>query len=371
MRVLVLCKRQYTGKDLLSDRYGRLFELPVELARRGHDMAVLAASYRPKGDGNHVEQDVSWHSVDVLRSPLGYRSRLLQVIARMRPEVLWVSSDALHVINGVRLGRRLGIPVVADLYDDYESFGLTSVLGLGRLFRRACSEARALSVVSHTLAATVRDRSANVGLLEVIGNGVPTYFTDPLPRDEARRLLGLPLDIHLVGVAGALDASRGIEDLLSGFAHLSKRRPDVGLVLAGPRDRAVAKAIAGKKGVIDLGLLAHDRVPWLYSALDVGVVCNRDGAFGQACHPQKLVEMIACGLPVVVAAVGDSARLLGEESLYPPGDSSALADRVERQLAAPMKLPSALAPRWDELAIKLEGLLQQSLEDHQVGPVSS
>ena len=34
MRVLVLCKRQYTGRDLLDHRYGRLHALPVGLAAR-------------------------------------------------------------------------------------------------------------------------------------------------------------------------------------------------------------------------------------------------------------------------------------------------------------------------------------------------
>jgi len=33
MRVLVLCKRQYTHQDLLDHRYGHLFELAAALAQ--------------------------------------------------------------------------------------------------------------------------------------------------------------------------------------------------------------------------------------------------------------------------------------------------------------------------------------------------
>lgn len=370
MRVLVLCKRQYTGKDLLDDRYGRLFELPAALASRGHEVTVLAASYRAKGNSSRVEEQVDWHSIDVIRSPFGYQQRLRRLIADMRPDVLWPSSDVLHVIEGSRQGQKNGIPVVVDLYDDYESFKLTSAMGLVRTLRQACAKAAALSVVSQTLAETIKARRPIVGPMAVIGNGVPEGFSIRAPREEARRQLGLPLDAALIGTAGALDASRGIDDLLHAFTHLRQRRPNVRLVLAGPRDRGTAAFIAKDAGVIDLGLLAHDRVPWLYSALDVGVVCNRDSAFGRACHPQKLVEMAACALPMVAAAVGDAAIILDQANLYVPGDALALMHRLERQLDAPSRAPSSIALRWSELAVGLEAILQKSIDSFQVGPAS-
>lgn len=370
MRVLVLCKRQYTGKDLLDDRYGRLFELPVALASRGHEVTVLAASYRPKGNGSRVEEQVDWHSIDVFRSPFGYRQKLRRLIADVRPDVLWPSSDVFHVIEGSRQGRKNDIPSVVDLYDDYESFKLTSAMGLVRPFRQACAKAAALSVVSQALAETIKVRIPGVGPMAVIGNGVPESFSVRAPKDEARRQLGLPLDAVLIGTAGALDASRGIDDLLHAFLHLRQRRPNVRLVLAGPRDRETGAFIARNAGVVDLGVLAHNQVAWLYSALDVGVVCNRDSAFGRACHPQKLVEMAACGLPMVVAAVGDAALMLDQANLYVPGDPLALAYRLEEQLDAPSLPPSAVALRWAELAVRLEAIMQKAIDNFQPGPAS-
>jgi len=32
MRIVVLSKRQYTNKDVIDDRYGRLWEIPMALA---------------------------------------------------------------------------------------------------------------------------------------------------------------------------------------------------------------------------------------------------------------------------------------------------------------------------------------------------
>src|SRR4029434_5729673 len=41
MKILVLTKRQYMGKDLLDDRFGRFCEVPLELAHLGHDREAI------------------------------------------------------------------------------------------------------------------------------------------------------------------------------------------------------------------------------------------------------------------------------------------------------------------------------------------
>ena len=51
MRILVLTKRQYMGKDLLDDAYGRFYELPLELAALGHEVRGVCASYRRREEG--------------------------------------------------------------------------------------------------------------------------------------------------------------------------------------------------------------------------------------------------------------------------------------------------------------------------------
>lgn len=359
MRLLVLSKRQYTGKDLLDDRYGRLYELPAALAARGHDVTVLAASYRARGELRRVESGVSWHSVDAWRSPMTYRHRLRELLHDGRPDVIWASSDALHVIGAAAIGRRWRIPVVADFYDDYEAFGLTSLPGLRAILRRASVRVDAMTVVSHSLAATLKTRASIVAPVEVVENGVPGVFAQAIERHEARQLLGLPHDASLIGTAGALSDSRGIGDLLAAYRLLREREPAARLVVAGPRDRALSRDLADN--TIDLGMLAHAQVPLLYSALDVGVVCNKDSVFGRACYPQKLAEMVACGLPVVVAAVGDAGVLLQNHPgcLYAPGDAAGLSRQLEQQLRFPVVVPPALAWNWSALAIKLEDVLQR------------
>ena len=45
MNILVVCKRRYTGHDLLKDRFGRLYHFPRIWADKGHQVDIIAADY--------------------------------------------------------------------------------------------------------------------------------------------------------------------------------------------------------------------------------------------------------------------------------------------------------------------------------------
>ncbi|HBD20821.1 MAG TPA: group 1 glycosyl transferase [Arenimonas sp.] len=364
MRVLMLCKRQYTGRDLLDDRYGRLHELPAGLAALGHEVLVVAASYRRRGAVDRFVDGVHWLGVDVLPWPGALFAAWRDAARSFRPDVIVASSDALHLVAGERFARHLALPVVLDLYDDYESFSLTRLPGLRASLRDACMRADALVAVSRTLAALLVGRGGAVGRITVIGNGVPGHFVPSLSREQARAALGLPGQVPLVGTAGALSIGRGIGDLFSAFERLQSSRPEVRLVLAGPRDRDVGAAIP--PATLDLGHLPHPEVGLVFRALDVGVVCNRDDAFARACHPMKLVEMAACGLPLVAADIGEVSSLLADRSdaRYVAGDAEMLALRIAALLDSPAPVDSGLAEPWTSLAGRYAAVLDVAVGAH-------
>ena len=117
MRILVISKRQYTGKDLLDDAFGRCYELPLELAARGHEVRGVCASYRPRPEGlirkRRDAAEVYWHALNV--NPLApwsvYRwaQTLERVGATFKPDIIWACSDSFHAILGVRFQRRFGV----------------------------------------------------------------------------------------------------------------------------------------------------------------------------------------------------------------------------------------------------------------------
>ncbi|MBM9538340.1 glycosyltransferase [Desulfobulbus alkaliphilus] len=370
MRILVLTKRQYMSQDLLDDRYGRFRELPLALVSIGHEVTGICLSYRPRDEGRRDDvvdnRSVAWHALNAKRLlPWGRQSywRTIDTIGReFCPDLVWACSDALHAILGVRVAKRLGVPVVVDLYDNLESYPATRIPGVTSAFRRALRHADGITCISRPLARYVLNTTTSKGLIEVIENGVPGGLFRPLDQRESRDALGLPTDCQLIGTAGAISRSRGIETLFQAFAGLSQEYPNIHLALAGPLDKGLL--IPRYPRVHYLGMLPSSKVPTFLSALDIAIIANRDSDFGKYCFPQKFYECVACGIPVVAARVGVLEDVLqnSPRHLFAPEDAESLAEAVRGQLKNPTPLPTAV-PTWNTLAGKL-GVFFEAVQLH-------
>ncbi|MBH1393032.1 glycosyltransferase family 4 protein [Stenotrophomonas maltophilia] len=361
MHVLMLSKRQYTGRDLIGDRYGRLWEIPEALARRGHAISGIALSYRHRDSGNFLSAaGVQWRSINALSLETIQLERAIRRLHQQHPiDVLLTSSDAPCTVLGASLAKHIHTPHVADLYDNYESFGLSRIPGMRAAFRRACAGSKAISAVTHALADHVKSTLSTPIPVHVIGNGVRRDLFHPIDKRVSREMLGLPVKARLIGCAGALDQSRGIEDLFRAFQALSERHPDIHLVIAGPRDATLHRYPHPK--IIDFGVIGWKQVPLLINSLDVSVVCNRNSGFGRFCYPLKLAESIACGVPIVASDVGDTRRIGGGAiRVYAPGDINDLVESIDLQLQMPLSNTALRAFDWEERAIQMEALLLEA-----------
>lgn len=368
MRILVLSKRQYMNRDLLDDRYGRFRELPLSLAATGHEVAGVCLSYRPRKEGlvqdSQGEARVAWHALNVGRLlPRGsesYWSLMGEIERDFRPHVVWACSDAWHAMLGEYVAKRLEAALVVDLYDNFESYAATRIPGVITAFRRVLRHAGGITCVSRPLARYVRESASYDGPLEVIENAVPEGVFLPMERAACRRKLGLPTDGLLVGTAGAIAASRGIETLFRAFAMLAGENQNVHLVLAGPCDKKTS--VPKGPRVHYLGVLPPSEVPVFLSALDVSVVCNRDSAFGRYCFPQKFHESIACGVPTVAAGTEVLRDLLEDspEHLFEPENAESLSVALRRMLIRPV-VPPLKAPTWKTLGVRLEAFLKSCI----------
>jgi glycosyltransferase involved in cell wall biosynthesis len=186
----------------------------------------------------------------------------------------------------------------------------------------------------------------------VILSGVRKDLFYPQDRQECRQRLGLPADARIIGVAGALDPSRGIDTLFTAFETLAPQDPTLHLALAGPRRRK--QNIPSGSRVHDFNSLPHEDVPTFLNALDLAVICYRHSAQGDYSFPQKAYEIIACGVPLVAAAVGSMQDLLRAypDCLYEPENAVSLAGAIRRQLDQKtfVQIP---APSWADCAARL------------------
>lgn len=368
MKILVLTKRQYMGKDLLDDRFGRFWELPLELARLGHDVQGLALSYRQRPGGTFADGDgssggsVAWNSVNLLNGCLpqieGYTRRALQISREFRPDIIWACSDAYHAIFGIWLAMRVGTRCIIDLYDNFETFGASRLPGVLPLFRRAMRNADGVTCFSTRMAHYVTHTYARTKPMTVIESGVRSDLFYPQDRNACRRRLGLPMDAKIIGTAGALDHSRGIETLFQAYEKLAAEQHDLHLALAGPRKTRLT--IPNGLRIHDLGILPHESVPQFVNALDVSVICYRRSPQGEVSFPQKAYEIVACRVPLVAAAVGSMNELLKlyPTCLYEPENSSSLTDAIRRQLVESVKV-DVETPSWRDSARRLSKFLEE------------
>jgi teichuronic acid biosynthesis glycosyltransferase TuaC len=370
MKILVLTKRQYSGYDLLDHRFGRLRELPVELARLGHVVMGIAFSYRRRDEQIIVDSDssgnfnVTWHSINLssglVPRLIRYEERAIEIAKQFHPDLIWACSDAYHAIFGTRLAEKLGVRCIVDLYDNFDSFKATRVPGVLPRFKRAVQNADGVTCVSGALETYVTRNYGRKEPILVLPNAARTDLFFARDRSACRKQLGLPEQTTIIGTAGALDKSRGVNALFRAFEFLRAKNPALHLALAGPRGRF--NKIPTEPMVHDLGTLPLDLVPVLLNALDLAVICNRDSAFGRYCFPQKAYEIIACRVPLVAAAVGSMNELLADypQCLYEPENACSLAQAIERQLQA-KTIVNLRAPSWADSAKKLDAFFRDVL----------
>lgn len=365
MRILCLFKRRYMRKDVIVDRYARLYELPRQLALAGHEVQVACLNYRGRAPHFQASDEfgagrLHWQSCDLGATLLGgllrYRHMVREAIRVFRPQVVLGGSDSLHVVMARHFARGAGLPYALDLFDNYESFGLSRLPGLTAAYRRALRDADAITCVSEPLREMIAARYSAPARVSTLESTINRELFHPRDRAASRARLGLPAGARLIGTAGALDASRGIASLYRAYEQMHEQRPDLHLVLAGPRQGAEDLPRAAR--VIHLGELPHERIPDLFSALDVAVICMRDTAFGRYAFPQKAYEIIACRTPVVAARVGALGHLLSTQanSLYEPDDSDSLRRCLEAQLAQP-SVSALEPPDWAAQAARLGRVL--------------
>lgn len=369
MRIAFLCKRRYMGKDVITDRYARLYEIPFQLARLGHEVRGYCLSYGTAEEGKWKHDatpgNLHWISRSLgrwkLPTLLGYRRWLKSQLDGFHPDAIIGASDIPHVVLGAQLAKRIGVPYAADLYDNFEGFGQARIPGFVSMLRRAVRGAQLVTTTSEPLAELVRHAYHARGNVVAMPSTVDKAVFQPRNKQACRRALELPSDALLVGTAGGLMESRGIGTLYDAWQMISVRHPDAHLVLAGPVDHHRPPPLGERVHYLDM--LPHARTAELFSALDVGVIYLRDTTFGRYCFPQKAYEMLACGLPIVAARVGVMPSLLGEQSacLYREDDSADLV-RALGVCASGNQQPDTRIEDWSQVVARYEIQLRQLVQ---------
>ena len=350
---------------MIDDQFGRFREIPLALARMGHQVTGLCLSYQDKDEGWVRDDKVSWKSINT-----GFFKifGLIRFIANARShakktDVIWACSDSFYGIIGHLLSNKYEVPMVFDLYDNFEFYLAAKMPILKQLYRWSVRKCAAVTCISRPLAGLVKSygRKGDVVILE---NAVRNDLFYPMPKNHCRAALGLPKSFKLVGTAGALEKNRGIHILFEAFDLLKTRHPDLHLVLAGARKINIPQDIR----VHDLGVLPLEEVALMLNALDVAVICNQDNKFGRYCFPQ----IMACDVPLVAAHIGSMAGQFKDhpEWLFTPDSSLDLANVIEHRLKH-QNTDYTHMLSWEDLALEVEKIMLNVNNEDQTCRINS
>ena len=332
------------SKDVILDKYARLYEIPNQLAHLGHQVECFCLSYQSHNEGiwdesNH-EKKLIWHSKSYKGlKKLGlftYPFLLLQQLKQYQPDIVIAASDIPHIVWGAWCAKQLSKPFVADLYDNFESYGQANIPFIKNFFYRALDSAQLISTTSERLAEKIKQDHPNVPHILAMPSVIDKKLFFKGSKAEARIKLNLPAHAKLVGTAGGLTKMKGIDDLFQAWEMIRQQDPDIYLVLAGPIEKDTP--LPNDERVIYLGMLPHQEINYLFQSLDIGVVCIPDDDFGRYCFPQKAYEMLATDLTILSSSVGDMKNLLDSSLLYPPKDYKTLTLKINQQLYSLIKV---------------------------------
>ena len=299
--------------------------------------------YRTRLPSNFVERLPAAREMRLMRAT---ERRLAEVVAQSRPDVLHAHSPVLNAIPALRVGQRLGIPVVYEVRAFWEDaavdHGTNAEWDLRyRLTRNletyALKRAAHVTTICEGLKREIVDRGVPETRITVIPNAVDigNFRYDEPPDAELKRSLGLD-GCTVIGFLGSFYAYEGLDLLLEAMPAVLAERPDIRVLLVGGGSHegelnATAKRLRVDDKVVFAGRVPHGDVHRYYSIVDICAYPRRSMRLTELVTPLKPLEAMAQGRLVVASDVG------GHRELIRDGDTGMLfaagsADRLARAL---------------------------------------
>lgn len=330
-----------------------------------------------QGDSSTLEEEVDgWHfyrtpaSKNLLAGVPGLAEirlmgdltrRIEQVARRIKPDVLHAHSPVLNAIPALRVGRRLGIPVVYEIRAFWEDAAVdhgTCIEGglRYRLIRGletyALKRVDAIATICEGLRGDIVARGIPAARVTVIPNAVDIdlFSVDTQVNPALRRALGLE-NAAVLGFIGSFYAYEGLALLLAALPSILRQAPHARLLLVGggPQEAALRELAADlnlSAQVIFTGRVPHDEVQRYYDLVDVLVYPRLPMRLTDLVTPLKPLEAMAQGRLLAASDVGGHRELIrdGETGvLFRAGDMHDLAAKVTGLLSAPTSWPGLRA----------------------------
>ncbi len=283
---------------------------------------------------------------------IGALARRVEALAQTwKPDVLHAHSPVLDGLAALRVGKRLGIPVIYEIRAFWEDASVGN--GTGRegslryrltkmLETHAVKAADAVAVICEGLRGDLIARGIDPAKITVSPNGVDLdLFGDPPPRDDVLAdTLGTAADDAVIGYIGSFYDYEGIDDLIAAMPALVAVQPRARLLLVGggPMEAALKAQAAASPAAAHIhfvGRVPHDEVERYYSLIDILAYPRKKMRLTDLVTPLKPLEAMAQGKLVAASDVGGHRELIEDGqtgTLFAPDDPTAIANALAKLL---------------------------------------
>ncbi|HYF06440.1 MAG TPA: glycosyltransferase family 4 protein [Acetobacteraceae bacterium] len=291
---------------------------------------------------------------------LRFAARAAPLALARRFDLAIASSTPLTVTLPALLGWHVaGLPFVFEIRDPWPELPRAMLAGAGPgslpvraalaamapLANAACRRACAVVALSEGMAETAIARGADPAGVHVVPNGCDLDLFGPhiapWRPEEARPWECLAVYAGAHGTANGLDRLLDAAALLRGESRLR-------LLLIGEgaeKQRLMRRAgLEGLANVTFLDPLPKTRLAALLAGSQIGVhLLGEVPEFAEWTAPNKLMDYLAAGLPVVTNVAGHAARLVADPQqgvcgiAVPPGDAVALAEALAALVGDPAR----------------------------------
>lgn len=290
---------------------------------------------------------------------MGELAHRIEVLTRRyRPHLIHAHSSVLNALPALRVGRRLGIPIVYEIRAFWEDaavdHGTTTEGSLRyrltqRLETYASKRADHVVTICEGLRKDLIVRGVPGHKITVVPNGVDTdkFSGSSTPDAALKAKLGLEGSVVL-GFVGSFYAYEGLEMLISALPKILSSYANARVLLVGGgfqeerlRKQATEMGLVNK--IVFTGRVPHDQVNRYYDLIDVLVYPRLPIRLTELVTPLKPLEAMAQGRLVVASDVGGHLELMRDNetaTLFKAGDVDDLAHKVTELLAHPQRWPS-------------------------------
>jgi PEP-CTERM/exosortase A-associated glycosyltransferase len=277
-------------------------------------------------------------------------ARRIEEVAKIeKPDVLHAHSPVLNAIPALRVGHKLGIPVVYEIRAFWEDAAVDHGTYPERSLKYklvrsietwTCRRAKQVAVLCNGLKRDLIKRGIPEEKLTVVANGINPADFQPCGTDQELADRWGISGKKVLGFIGSFYRYEGLDLLVSAFEKLSEKMDGLVLLLVGGGEmedelRRQIERLRLSDRVILTGRIPHEKIPKVYSMIDVLVYPRYSMRLTELVTPLKPLEAMATGKALIASDIGGHRELINDGFnglLFKPGDVTALVKTLQRVL---------------------------------------